>query len=501
MKFVQLNATIPAVEPRRGDAARSGRVTSMLRSKRPLRAVVVVGMPVIAWSLVLAGTVPAEAVARNDGVSSVQVPDILVVDDADDSPGCDDAQFSTIGAAVAVADPGDVVEVCPGRYEERLIVDKPLTIRANTEAFDSVEAVDCFAAGPFVADPTRHAIVSATDTLAAPWLDLQADNVDVRGLVFQGTGHVIGRRPLTSAMATSPDHSGYRLQHNVIVGHDVGVFLRSNGTLASAFAHSCLRENGWGLANDGLPLIDARIHDNSSSRTRNYTFELTQGTQEVMLDHNRSQAELSAGGTYLFRLTTSTTAYDNSAEAVRFGIRLLGGNTGLQLISNHLAVTQGGIVSPTRLGGVQLPSNLGVVIRENTVLGTGTTPVGTGPWSGIGMGGGALKNSSIVENVVRDHYGEGIALLENNTGNDVSENVVSNNGSFGIRIAAGATGNTLVENRILNNAILGPLAPMVPSPPADSGAVDAYDGARAFNVWRENVCGSDFPAGTICGVE
>jgi nitrous oxidase accessory protein NosD len=433
-----------------------------------------------------------------EGVSLV--PDVLVVDDAEVSPGCDDAQFRMIGAAVVAADPGDVVEVCPGRYEERVVVDKALTIRANAEAFDAVEAVDCFAEGALVVDPTRHAVVSATDTLGAPWFDLRADNVDVHGLVFQGLGHVAGRTPMTRAVATSPDHSGYRLHHNVIVGHDVGVFLRSNGTLAAVFAHSCLRDNGWGVANDNLPLIDARIHDNSSSRTRNYTFELTQGTHEVTLDHNRSQAELSAAGTYLFRLTTSTTAYDNSMEAVRFGIRLLGGNEGLQLISNHLAVTQGGIVSATRLGGVQLPSNFGVVIRENTILGTGTTPVGDGPWSGIGMGGGALKNSWIVENVVQDHYGEGITLLANNTGNNVSENVVSNNGSYGIRIAAGATGNTLVANRMLNNAFLGSLVP-VPSPPEDSGAVDAYDGARAFNVWRENVCGSDFPAGTICGVE
>ena len=42
--------------------------------------------------------------------------------------GCSNAEFSTISAAVAAANPGATIVVCPGTYVEDVTVEKPLTI-------------------------------------------------------------------------------------------------------------------------------------------------------------------------------------------------------------------------------------------------------------------------------------------------------------------------------------------------------------------------------------
>jgi nitrous oxidase accessory protein NosD len=42
---------------------------------------------------------------------------------------CPNATYTTIGAAVTAAAPGDVIEICPALYPEQLIITKPLTLR------------------------------------------------------------------------------------------------------------------------------------------------------------------------------------------------------------------------------------------------------------------------------------------------------------------------------------------------------------------------------------
>ena len=48
-----------------------------------------------------------------------------------DRGGCKHAGFTTIGAAVSAANPGDTVVVCPGTYAEDVQVDKPLQLQGH----------------------------------------------------------------------------------------------------------------------------------------------------------------------------------------------------------------------------------------------------------------------------------------------------------------------------------------------------------------------------------
>src|SRR5215207_7627505 len=79
----------------------------------------------------------AFAFAAADGAATG--PAMLVVDR--DGVECADAGFTSIQAAVEAAQPGDLIRVCPDLYAESVVVDKPLTLKADS---DAVEAIDCF---------------------------------------------------------------------------------------------------------------------------------------------------------------------------------------------------------------------------------------------------------------------------------------------------------------------------------------------------------------------
>ena len=53
---------------------------------------------------------------------------VFMVDD--DRVQCPKADFTSINAAAAAASPGDTIEVCPGQYNESVLVTKTLTILA-----------------------------------------------------------------------------------------------------------------------------------------------------------------------------------------------------------------------------------------------------------------------------------------------------------------------------------------------------------------------------------
>ena len=425
---------------------------------------------------------------------SAQAAEALVVDD--DRAQCHHARFRSIQAAVDKARAGDVIKVCAGRYEEQVTVDKPLEIEGDGAPLmktvgpdgnaDTFGTADCFAAIRPTFDPGTHVIVAppldAPSDVPTVLFDLQADDIKLEGFVLQGNDNAAlpGRR---AAVETSAAHAGYEIQYNVFVANTVATFLRSNGDHASSFHHNCLRESGWGVANNRQPLSDARIHDNASSRTRNFVYEASRcevlpctsliGADRVTFDHNESMEDNQA---FLMWFTASTSVLENSVRSARVGVRLFGSNEDLDIVSNELEVSLAGIPQGTLL------ANRRILIQGNTITGAGTS-------AGIGMGVGALRESQILDNVVSGVDGEGIAFLAGNTGNLVRGNIVLNSGRNGISAAAGATGNTYELNEIHGSGRIV------------TTAVDARDGAWPSNVWRANVCETDDPAGSICGVE
>lgn len=196
---------------------------------------------------------------------------ILVVDR--DRAQCASAGFMSIQAAVDVAEPGDLVRVCPDRYSESVVVDKPLTIKGDPEA---VEVVDCFQRTPSQLgdlDPTRQAIVDPAGDGFTIALKLNANDIVVEGLVVEGA---------SVGIDASDRFSGYRIHHNLIrLTTLFAIDLGSEGTRESRADHNCLRENQYGLMSE--------LDDNSPGAERDAGN--ARNLRNARIDRRRARAE------------------------------------------------------------------------------------------------------------------------------------------------------------------------------------------------------------------
>lgn len=176
------------------------------------------------------------------GTASAAERTIRVVDD--DRAQRAQAEFTSIQAAVNEADPGGVMRVCPGRYPESMTVDKPLTLRGNP---DAVETVDCFDPGLGELDPSEQVIVDGSGSSTLALFTLASNDITLEGFVLQGAANPL---PLPGdeylfrrGVDVRGDYSGYRVHHNLIRRNTVGIDFGSNGVQTSRFDHNCVRQN------------------------------------------------------------------------------------------------------------------------------------------------------------------------------------------------------------------------------------------------------------------
>lgn len=404
-------------------------------------------------------------------------PATLVVDR--DGMECAGAGFTSIQDAVGAAAPGDVIRVCPDVYAESVVVDKPLTLKADP---DAVEAIDCFQ--PTLGDlpVDQHAIVEPSGEGFSIGFKLEADDVVLEGFVVQGAWVGID---------AGESSSGYRVHHNLIRQNGLfGMDFGSQGALQSRVDHNCFRENPFGLVSElnddslwkpsdgperdpwnARDLINARIDHNGSFRNAGGGLEAAgPGRRErVMFDHNVSDS-------ILLQNSTDSAILDNEVTgAPGNAIVIGGGNERLVIGANRVrgARLRGIFFVETFIDRFPIPSR-NVLVAGNDV---------TTSMAGIVSSSNNLAQSWILENTTSENRANGINFASGNAENEVRGNHADNNGIVGINVVAGATENLFEMNSMHGNALF-----------------DARDFNTPINVWIRNDCGTDFPAGAICGV-
>jgi hypothetical protein len=131
----------------------------------------------------------------------------LFVDD--DGAQCPAAPFRTIAAALAaVENPGDRIEVCPGRYEESVIVQDSVALHGAGPA-----------APDRTGDPAAEAVVVSTGPVA---FQLGNGHTYVTGFTFVGG-------PGQTGVETEHQFSAYVVSDNRFVGFDTGIKLVTSG--------------------------------------------------------------------------------------------------------------------------------------------------------------------------------------------------------------------------------------------------------------------------------
>lgn len=439
-------------------------------------------------SILAAGVVTAAAVVMAATSVVASEPTTWVVDD--DGLECANADFPTIGEAVAAASPGDTIRACAGVYRERIDVTKQLRLIGQN---DAVEAVDCFDqtwSTAAAVDPTVFPVLEPPDPLIGSLVRLQAHGIELAGFVVQGQREPTPLDKTVFAPAIQADgaYAGHWIHHNLIQDNTFGVELGSSGSTPSRVDHNCLRGNDWALANQRYTTAEVRVDHNNAFRTRVIPFEVgtyAGGISDARFDHNRSVG--SGFAAYLVEKATRVQLEHNTIEGPGpsgNGIFVRGDNRDVAITNNQLsgsALAGTGISLSAPVPQAPAPS-AGILIATNTVERFNL---------GILVANNArTTDTRVLENITLANRVSGIQIGPTNTSALVQANVSDRN-RFGIRTASSlVTGNSFVGNSMHENSEFDAVESSFTT---TGGVIDTN------NVWQANVCDTDSPAGTICG--
>jgi nitrous oxidase accessory protein NosD len=153
---------------------------------------------------------------------------VLLVDNDTVLDGCDAgaAPFGTIQEAVDAADPGDLVRVCPGTYDETVTV----PVDKHGLIFEGAKAgIDARSRSQ-----TGESIITSNG--AGGVVRLLADDV-----VWDG--FLIADNVRGPGMYTSPEASGYVIRNTVFNDNGLGLYLNANGEVLTRVRHNRFTAN------------------------------------------------------------------------------------------------------------------------------------------------------------------------------------------------------------------------------------------------------------------
>jgi nitrous oxidase accessory protein NosD len=347
---------------------------------------------------------------------------------AQPSAPCPGAQYSTIGAAIQAAMPGDRIDICPALYAEQLVIDKPLTLRG----------IDVNGANRVVIQPA--VMVPAADSAVGQLFEavvtvMNTHDVTIENLAIDaskngvnGCSPLVGGVHFYSASGKITDSAVFGAQvsgcsaANVLQGSGTDVQIDADPSQAGDFVVSIDRSAIEGFSRNGILALGAGV----TAQIRN----------------NAISGPGPASGVF------------------QFGVFLLNGAVGR--ISDNV-IHEGPCGSLTFSGCLAVRSE-GITLRA---VGDGTVVernVITSAQSGIFINGG--KNARIVNNLITnidllsgiDIQGTASGFFSNSRiANNTILNVASfENQSCGISEApgTGVSGNVIANNTV-NDAYCG----------------------------------------------
>lgn len=415
-----------------------------------------------------------------------------------DRTQCANADFSSIQAAVDTAQPGDLIKVCPDRYSESVVIDKPLRVKGDPGAIDPL---DCFQPSLSELSAEHQAIVDPAGDGFSTGLELAADDVVIEGLVVEGA---------SVGIDAGDAYSGYRIKHNLIQHNALfGIDFGSDGTHRSRVDQNCLRENNYGLVSEldddslwknsdgperepwnARDLTNARIDHNDTFRNRSgccgggLAASGPGQREQVTFDHNTQREE--PIGILLQNATRSAILANDIASSRFFAILIGGANDTLEIRTNQMRGGNTGLrFEPPQFIDILPTPTRNALVSHNDVRDA---------VAGIYARPASLTESEISHNKTSDNGGNGINMFS--SGNLIRHNEADNNVVAGITAFPGATGNRFEHNSMHGNGSSAGAS----FPGADARDLNPLVNGTLQNVWIGNDCDTDIPAGMICGV-
>jgi parallel beta-helix repeat protein len=367
----------------------------------------------------------------------------LVDDDGAQFP---QAQFTTIQAAVNAAQPGDIVRVAAGTYNESVLVNKRLTLIGQG------------ASGNLSQNPQYASIVDPVSAMGIGF-NLTANDIVLQGFTI---GSLDVADSGTIGVAVARTTSGARISSNVIEQNTYGIDLESNGARPTFVVANTIRDNntpgaaqGNGIYSD-QGLSNAIIVSNRFTNNDNAGIILVGGgtlgaaTAQSRITIAANIIENAGNGGIIMVNTTNSTVSANTLRNLdATGIFLGGGVSSTTFVGNSLTnIGFTGINLRTNAFGTSPLANTNVQILANYINNVGD--------SGIRLREGTT-NVTVRSNVVTNargtdpEIGNGISIETGSNNNLVESNVLYFNNRNGIFVDATGVNNTLRSNVALLN--------------------------------------------------
>jgi parallel beta-helix repeat protein len=205
-------------------------------------------------------------------------PDIIV----DDDLRCPRAQFSQIQSAINAATPGTKIRVCPGRYDEQLLITVPLKL---------------------VAKPLGQAVIHGSIKVQG------ADDVRIEGFDIDSSGNAVG---ITVEGETERvDVRTNRVQHASSAGIEIfessdaivrdntlinntGIGLRLLEAFRTQAKHNTTSHNGT----DGIAVFEGagnRVDSNTSNSNGRNGVNVCFDTRQNLIENTKARGNAAAG--------------------------------------------------------------------------------------------------------------------------------------------------------------------------------------------------------------
>lgn len=262
--------------------------------------------------------------------------------------------YSSVSAAIAAADAGDVIRLSPGTYRERLVLSKSLTLMGDGQAIIHgggqgdvirIEAPDCRITGLIVRASGKEALTdSAAIKIAASGARIEGNQLSdsLFGIYLQSAQHaVIRENRITGLAERAPGDRGdgihlFDARHNRIEANQIADV--RDGIYLNASPFNELKGNHVTRARYGLHYMYS--DDNTFSQNR---FTRTEAGSAVMFSRRIVLRDnLFAGNRgyraygLLIKDCEDSAVESNTLLGNRVGL-FMDGAVGLRVSGNHLA--------------------------------------------------------------------------------------------------------------------------------------------------------------------
>jgi hypothetical protein len=363
--------------------------------------------------------------------------------------------FRTIQSAVDAADPGDTIEVCPGRYPETVKVEEPdLTILGANAGRDA----------------TRHGrgresiVVGVAGTMGPGLVQLLADDITWDGFTILGAPGAQNNPP---GMYTSPAHSGYLIRDTVFQDNGIGIHLGASGAHPTLVCRNRFTANnefeGPGGANGIYSSQGAQQVLITANR-----FERHNGAAVFLADKGKLQQDI---------LIEDNKSVDDKTFASIFN------STRVRLTSNWIRARVNDPAFPARVSAIFVGArNDDIVVQRNKIKSASGNGIDITNSGELGTTAAAPENVVVRKNKVEHAQLSGIAVSATGVGQyQVLANRSTANTVNGIHFVAATDGGTVTGNTALGNGV---------------DCKDESTGPK--NTWTGNLGVSSQPAG-LCG--